>query len=63
MRLRSLIAGVLILVGLIWIGQGTGIIRGSGFMTDDVEWAVIGAVLLVIGIVVAVMAVRNRPAA
>ncbi len=63
MRARSLIAGVLILVGLVWIGQGTGIIRGSGFMTDDVKWAVIGAVLLVIGIVVAVMAVRNRPAA
>ncbi len=63
MRARSLIAGVLILVGLVWIGQGTGIIRGSGFMTDDLKWAVIGAVLLVIGIVVAVTAVRNRPAA
>ena len=63
MRARSLIAGVLILVGLVWIGQGTGIIRGSGFMTDDIKWAVVGAVLLVIGIVVAVTAVRNRPAA
>ena len=40
MRARSLIAGVLILVGLVWIGQGTGIIRGSGFMTDDLKWAV-----------------------
>ena len=63
MRARTLIAGVLILVGLVWIGQGTGIIRGSGFMTDDIKWAVVGAVLLVIGIVVAVTAVRNRPAA
>ena len=45
MRARSLIAGVLILVGLVWIGQGTGIIRGSGFMTDDIKWAVVGAVL------------------
>ena len=63
MRARSLIAGVLILVGLVWIGQGTGIIRGSGFMTDDLKWAVVGAVLLVVGIVVAVTAVRNRPAA
>ena len=63
MRARSLIAGVLILVGLVWIGQGTGIIHGSGFMTDDLKWAVVGAVLVVIGIVVAVTAVRNRPAA
>ena len=63
MRARTLIAGVLILIGLVWIGQGTGIIRGSGFMTDDLKWAVVGAVLLVIGIVVAVTAVRNRPAA
>jgi hypothetical protein len=63
MRARSLIAGVLILVGLVWIGQGTGIIAGSGFMTNDLKWAVIGAVLLAIGIIVAVTAVRNRPAA
>jgi len=63
MRARSLIAGVLILVGLVWIGQGTGIIAGTGFMTNDLKWAVIGAVLLVIGIIVAVTAVRNRPAA
>ena len=45
MRARTLIAGVLILVGLVWIGQGTGIIRGSGFMTDDLKWAVVGAAL------------------
>jgi hypothetical protein len=63
MRARSLIAGVLILVGLVWIGQGTGIIRGSGFMTDDLKWAAVGTVLLVIGIVLAVTTVRNRPAA
>ena len=63
MRARTLIAGALILVGLVWIGQGTGIIRGSGFMTDDLKWAAVGAILLVVGIVVAVTAVRNRPAA
>ena len=63
MRARTLIAGALILVGLVWIGQGTGTIRGSGVMTDDLKWAAVGAVLLVVGIVVAVTAVRNRPAA
>ena len=37
------------LVGAVWIGQGLGLIRGQGFMDDDVRWAVIGAVLLVVG--------------
>ena len=63
MRARTLIAGVLIVIGLVWIGQGTGIIRGSGFMTDDITWAVIGAALVVVGIVVAATAVRSRPKA
>ena len=43
MRTRLIIAGMLILVGLVWIGQGTGVIQGSGFMTDDMRWAAIGA--------------------
>ena len=40
MRTRLIIAVVLILVGLVWMGQGTGVIQGSGFMTDDMRWAV-----------------------
>lgn len=32
------------LVGVVWIGQGVGLIRGS-FMTGRIEWSVIGAVL------------------
>jgi predicted membrane protein len=63
MRVRTLIAGVLIVVGLVWIGQGLGIIRGSGFMTDDVTWAIVGAVLLAVGVVVAATVVRSRPRA
>jgi hypothetical protein len=31
-----------ILVGVVWIGQGVGLIRGS-FMTGRIEWSVIGA--------------------
>ena len=45
MRIRWFMIVALGLVGLIWIGQGLGIIRGSGFMTDDIRWAIIGAVL------------------
>lgn len=33
-----------IVLGLVWIGQGVGIVPGS-FMTGRIEWAVIGGVL------------------
>jgi hypothetical protein len=35
------------LVGLVFIGQGLGLIRNRSFMVDDVRWAVIGAVMVV----------------
>jgi hypothetical protein len=44
-------AGILAaLVGLVWIGQGLGILRGSSFMVDDPRWALIGVVFVVAGI-------------
>jgi hypothetical protein len=61
MRSRWIIAAVLVLVGIVWIGQGTGVIRGSGFMIDDTRWAVAGIALLVCGLAVGVTAVRARP--
>lgn len=63
MRIRWFIIAALGLVGLVWIGQGTGLIRGSGFMTDDIRWAAIGVVLLVCSVVFAVIEYRRRPAA
>ena len=61
MRIRWIVAGVVIAIGLVWIGQGSGVIPGS-FMTGDPRWALIGAVLVAIGIVVAWTAFRRRPA-
>ena len=61
MRTRWIIAAVLVALGLVWIGQGSGIIRGSGFMTGDVRWAIAGAVLVAVGVVVAWTALRARP--
>jgi hypothetical protein len=63
MRSRWIIAAILALVGVVWIGQGTGVIKGSGFMTDDIRWAIVGVVLLLGGVVVAWTAVRARPRA
>jgi hypothetical protein len=45
-RLRLAVAIVLLLVGLLWIGQGAGVVRGSA-MSGQSIWALIGVVLVV----------------
>ena len=60
MRASRLIAAiVLALVGLLWIGQGTGLIGGSA-MSNMVVFAVIGVILLVVA--VAIVARERRVA-
>ena len=55
-----LIAGVLLLlVGLVWVGQGLGLLRGSSFMVDDTRWALAVAAAVVIGAVLLVGARRR----
>jgi hypothetical protein len=49
---------VLAVVGVVWLGQGIGLIRGS-FMSGEPLWAVIGAVMLVGASVLAVAARRR----
>lgn len=39
---------LLIAVGIVWILQGTGFVGGS-FMTGQTRWAIIGAVLALLG--------------
>lgn len=48
-RPRLWLALALLLVGLIWIGQGGGAIRGS-FMSGSPFWAVVGLVLVGIAV-------------
>ena len=61
MRTLAAIVGVLlILVGLVWIGQGLGFLKGS-VMTGNIMWTWIGIVVAVVGAVLAVVAIR-RPA-
>jgi hypothetical protein len=48
LRIAMLVVGLLaVLMGLLWIGQGFGIVRwpASSFMIDVTAWAVRGAVL------------------
>ena len=60
MKVGSIVLGVLLLlVGLVWTGQGLGYIRGS-FMTGDMKWFWIGVVLIVAGVALGVFGLRGR---
>jgi uncharacterized membrane protein len=54
MRALLLILGVIaLLIGLLWIGQGTGTINWpqSSFMISQMQWAYYGAGLAVAGLI------------
>jgi hypothetical protein len=54
MRKLLLIAGfVALAVGLLWIGQGTGVIAWpqSSFMISQIQWAGYGAALAAFGLI------------
>ncbi len=62
MRWQFLVAAMFALVGLVWIGQGLGILRGSSPMVDDLRWALAGVVLGAVGAVIGLNAARrSRP--
>jgi hypothetical protein len=46
--LKGIVGVVLVVVGLLWIGQGTGMLPGS-LMSGQAMWAIIGLVLVVVG--------------
>ena len=53
MKTLLLIVGIAaLLIGLLWIGQGTGVIKwpASSFMLDQRPWALRGAILAVVGV-------------
>jgi len=59
MKTAGKVLGVLmVLGGGVWILQGINLLPGS-FMTGDPRWAVRGAVLFVLGIVLFVIASRR----
>ena len=60
-RVRTLAGAVISLAGVIWLGQGLGLIPGS-FMTGDPFWAAAGAVVAVVGGALAWSGRRRRSA-
>ena len=57
-----LIVGIIaLLMGLLWIGQGTGFVHwpASSFMIDQRPWALRGAILAAVGLVLILLARRR----
>ena len=65
MRTAMLILGILaVLMGLLWIGQGLGLIQwpASSFMIDQRPWVTRGVLLALVGLVVIAWSRRrDRP--
>jgi hypothetical protein len=55
-RGRIIAAVALVAVGLVWVGQGFGLLRGSSFMVDDVRWAIAGVAFVVVGVALGISA-------
>jgi hypothetical protein len=50
---------VVLLVGLVWIGQGLGYIKGS-FMTGDMKWFWIGIGMVIVGVALGAFNLRRQ---
>lgn len=62
MRIPLLTIGILaVLIGLLWIGQGTGVVNWprSSFMIRQIEWAYYGAGLSAFGALLTVIGLRR----
>ncbi len=62
MKTALLIIGIAaLLMGLLWIGQGTGVIMwpASSFMLDQRPWAIRGTVLAALGIALLIWSRRR----
>jgi len=60
--LLTVIGAAATLIGLLWIGQGLGVVRwpASSFMIDMRPWSVRGAILAAVGIALILFARRSR---
>ena len=59
--LVTIVGALAVLMGLLWIGQGLGIIMwpASSFMLADRQWAYNGAILAAVGVLVIVLVRRS----
>jgi hypothetical protein len=57
-RTRRIIGVVLLVIGGVWIAQGSGALGGS-FMSGEVLWLVIGLIVCLFGLALLLGAVRD----
>jgi uncharacterized membrane protein len=52
-KLLLVVGWLALAVGLLWIGQGTGVIKWpeSSFMISQIQWAYYGAALAAVGLI------------
>jgi hypothetical protein len=60
-RTRLVLAVILLLIGAVWIGQGTGAVAGSA-MSGQSMWAVIGGVFVAAGLAIGLLELTRKPA-
>jgi uncharacterized membrane protein len=63
MRALFLVLGIAaLLIGLLWIGQGTGIVNWprSSFMISQMQWAYYGCALALFGVFIVFWSRRRR---
>jgi uncharacterized membrane protein HdeD (DUF308 family) len=57
--LRKILGVVFVVIGAVWIAQGSGALHGS-FMTGEALWTVIGVLCVLFGIALLLGVVRDR---
>ena len=57
---RGIVGVILILIGAVWIAQGTNVIRDSAMMSGHGGYAVLGGIVAVIGLALLGWAWRIR---
>ena len=55
----NILGGLIFLAGLVWFLQGINILPGS-FMTGDPQWAINGAIMMAVSLVLFYFANRRR---
>lgn len=59
MRTSRLVIAIIVgLLGLVWIGQGLGYI-GGGFMSGSSFWATVGTLLVVVAVAIVLVEARR----
>lgn len=53
------LAGLMVLVGVVWTGQGLGYFEGS-VMTGESLWAVLGPIIAGLGVALFIVVVKPR---